>query len=125
MEENEKQEIPQSRCSAGLKIGEYVSRLSDWCGKDGSRLGACISNRMSQYSTPYPDVVTDARVIVEQTEKTFVVQLEDPYVSVNKVATVKRTIPKSFMCSGYRAFVGPGGKHEDKKTCEGCPFERS
>jgi len=124
------EETPQSGCSAGLKIGEYVSELAPWCGKNGGRLGTYIHNRVRnpKIGQSYPTVITRARVIIEQTSKTDEFLLDDGFADIKNVASVKRTIPKEFMCKGLNIFVkekefGDTPVRDFKEDCEDCPYQ--
>lgn len=118
----------QSRCSAGLKIGEPVSILSSWCGRDGSMLATNISKRIDR-GLSYPHVTVKTKVKVEPVEG----ETREETLYLNLVRGEKGSFENSsavindvlvlgeYVCHGFRDnSVSP---FVEKKTCEGCPYQ--
>lgn len=117
MTENLVQETLVSTCSAGLKLGEYVGRLADWCGKDGRILSQNMNHRAWNLKTYYPHVDAKAEVTLMEDNITLVDLMDTTHPKGGYHVDIT---PKEFKCKGYSSIIDS----EIKKTCEGCPYER-
>lgn len=126
MTENANQEILEKRCSAGLKLGEWVTELAEWCGEQGEKLKDYLSQRANNVNSPV--VMTRAALHISQLNNYVEIGLMNTGnhllhgASALEGSVELQVIPEEFRCEGHVSFTGNGYYVKKVNSCEGCPL---